>query len=100
MPGFSTIQLDLDKGIAENLVLTSLDITKSYGLDHIPAFGSLPVYTLKYADYGITDLSPAKLYQAWSTIENSTTQVENYLADRVGFVAANSTMRERGVHLE
>ena len=54
MPGFNTFKVE--DQIAKDLVETSLDITKTYGLDFIPPLEDIPTYTLDFSTI-LPDLS-------------------------------------------
>jgi hypothetical protein len=47
MPGFNTFKVE--DQVAKDLVETSLDITKVYGLESIPPLEDIPTYTLDFS---------------------------------------------------
>lgn len=62
-------------------------MTKSYGLDEIPAADSLPRYTMKYADYGFTELTPEVIIDQmdkWRSSKDLETTLR-FLSSKVGF---------------
>ena len=72
LPGFSTLELDLDTMEPSNLKVTSLDITKVYGKTSIPPVGQVPYHTMNFADYGIKDLDAKSLAKELNNLQKST----------------------------
>lgn len=48
LPGFNTFTIDLEEGVAKDLVLTSIDITKAYGSDELPPLSEVQTIRIDY----------------------------------------------------
>lgn len=95
MPGYSTMQLS-SEGVPSNLELTSLDITAVYGQEN-PALSTVPVYSLKYSDFGITKLTPEAIVSGYATLaKKSFAEQEKFLSSKEGFEASDATLFNEG----
>ena len=99
LPGFSTLELDLDKMRLSNLVMTSLDITSVYGKTTIPPLNEVPHYTMRFADYGINNLDSLSLEKSFANLKTSHARTLEYISDKLGFNHQNPRLFRMGLNL-
>jgi predicted phosphodiesterase len=85
MPGFSTFEIS-NEGNASNLVLTTLDLIKTYGLSKIPVLDELTFNQLNFSKYGFSDLSPSGLVASYDSLQSGQPEtIDNFLSDKEGY---------------
>lgn len=61
----------------------------------------MPFYTLKYSDFGFSDLTPENIVKGYENLEKTSWQnQENFLADRIGFDDSNNSLFKQGILAE
>jgi len=85
MPSVQSFQLDADL-IPHSLEIISMDITATYGSSGVPDIEDVPFYTMKYADFGIDDITPQGIVDGYHRLEQSSWEnQEKFLAAKIGY---------------
>jgi len=78
-----------------------MDNTFAYGKNPAPSFDKMPFFTMKYSDFGFTDLTPENIVKGYQNLEKTSwSNQEKFLSDRIGFDASNSSLFKEGLDKE
>ena len=101
LPGFSSMKFNEETLLPKELIETSLDITKAYGMDAAPPLESLPVLSIDFTkDYGMADYSPESISSQMQKFEKGDFSVVlDYLSDKLGYDHKSSSQFSKGLNL-
>ena len=78
--------------------MTSLDVTKVYGMETLPSLDKIPSYTVNFAqDYKINDLSVESIDSFYSKSDLNT--LLKLVSDKTGFPSSNPASFKEGLDL-